>query len=127
MTKLPKTIIVVAIKHSNKYSHLRKICKNFFEGIPHIVYTDYNLDSNDIYYIFAADHLISSFIFTIHDEINIPDILGYSEYDYTEILSLIWPTYGMCSYTYKYNPQWLPPTIKIDTNDIKQLELLTED
>lgn len=127
MTKLPKTIIVVAIKHSNKYSNLRKICREFLEGIPHIVYTDYNLDSNDIYYIFAAGHLIKSFIFMIYDEINIPNILGYGEYDYTEILSLIWPTYVMCSYTYTYNLQWLPPTIKIDTNDIKKLELLTED
>lgn len=127
MTKLPKTIIVVAIKHSNKYSHLRKICKKFFEGIPHIVYTDYSLDSNDIYYIFAVDNLIRRFIFTIYDDINIPDILGYAEYDYTEILSLIWPTYKMCSYTYTYNPKWLPPTIKIDTHDIKNLELFTKD
>lgn len=127
MTKLPKNIIVVSIKHSNKYSYLKKICKEFFKGIPHIVYRDCNLDNNDIYYIFAADNLISSFIFTIHDEINIPDILGYAAYDYTEMLSLIWPTYVMCSYTYTYNPEWLPTTIKIDINDTKKLELLTED
>ena len=127
MDNLPKSIIVVLIKHSNKYSHLRKICREFFEGLPHIKYTDYNLDSNDIYYIFAVDHLISSFIFTIYDDISIPDILGYAEYDYTEILSLIWPTYTMCSYTYTYNPEWLPPTIKIDINDTKNLELITED
>lgn len=127
MNKLPNNVLLVLVRHSNKYSNLTKICKEFFKGIPHLIYTDYNLDSNDIYYIFETNHLISSFIFTIHDEINIPDILGYSEYDYTEILSLIWPTYGMCSDTYMLNPQWLPPTIKIDTNDIKKLELLTED
>lgn len=127
MTKLPKTIIVVAIKHSNKYSHLRKICKKFFEGIPHIVYTDYNLDSNNTYYILTATDIVYSFIVTLYDDINIPNILSYGVYEYEQDWSLILNTYGICWNSYILNPQCLPATVKIDPNDVKKLESLSED
>lgn len=127
MTKLPKTIIVVSIKHSNKYSHLRKIRKKFFEGIPHIVYTDYNLDSNNTYYILTATDIVYSFIVTLYDDINIPNILSYGLYEYEQDWSLILNTYGICWNSYILNPQCLPATIKIDPNDIKKLESLSED
>lgn len=123
MTKLPKTIIVVAIKHSNKYSHLRKICKKFFEGIPHIVYTDYNLDSNDTYFIFPVMDIVHSILFKLYDDIHIPDILGYGLYKYEQDWSLILNTYGVCLNSYMLNPQWLPATVKIDTNDVKKKKI----
>lgn len=129
MSNLPKTIVVVTLKHSNKYSQLRKIYKKFFEGLPHIVYTDCNLDSNNIYYIFTATYLVSTFISALYDktDIPIPDILGYGIYDYTEICSLILHTYMPCYYTYTLNPRLLPASVKIDPNDVKKLESLKKD
>lgn len=129
MSNLPKTIVVVTLKHSNKYSQLRKIYKKFFEGLPHIVYTDCNLDSKNIYYIFTATYLVSTFISTLYDETDtyIPDILGYGIYDYTEICSLILHTYMPCYYTYTLNPKLLPASVKINPNDVKKLESLKKD
>lgn len=129
MSDLPKTIVVVSIRHSNKYSQLRKIYKKFFEGVPHIVYTDYNLDSNNIYYIFTATYLVSTFISTLYNktDIHIPDILGYGIYDYTKVCSLILHTYMPCNYTYTLNSRLLPLSVKIDPNDVKKLKSLRED
>lgn len=126
MSNLPKSIIVVSIKHSNKYSHLRKICKKFFEGIPHIVYKDCNLDSNISYYIFTANYLVVSFISKLYDDLDIPDILGCDEYDYKEKYSLILHTYISRSFACTINDQDLPHSIKIDPNDVEKLESLTE-
>lgn len=127
MSNLPKTIVVVSIRHSNKYSQLRKIYKKFFEGLPHIVYTDYNLDSNNTYYIFTDTFIVTTFISILYDEVDPPDILGYGIYDYTENLSLILHTYMLCNYTYTLNPQLLSSSVKIDPNDVKKLESLRED
>lgn len=126
MNNLPKSILLISIKHSNKYSHLREICREFFKGMPHIEYTDYNLDSNNTYYILTATNIVNSFIVTVYDDINIPDILGYGIYDYTKCCSLILHTYMLSTYTYTYNPQCLPPSIKIDPNDVEKLESLKE-
>lgn len=127
MSNLPKSILVVSIKHFNGYSHVIKILKKFFEGIPHIVYTDCNLDSNVSYYIFSATYLVDTFIRNIYSDIDIPDILGCDEYDYTKRGSLILHTYEPCSYTWSINEQDLPDSIKIDPNDVKKLESLKED
>lgn len=127
MSNLPKSILVVSIKHFNGYSHVIKILKKFFEGIPHIVYTDCNLDSNVSYYIFSATYLVDTFIRNIYSDIAIPDILGCDEYDYTKRGSLILHTYEPCSYTWAINEQDLPDSIKIDPNDVKKLESLKED
>lgn len=126
MSNLPKSIIVVSLRHSNKYSHLRKICKKFFEGIPHIEYRDCNLDSNITYYIFTATYLVDTFIRKIYGDLDIPDILGCDEYDYIEKHSLILHTYMPCNYTWTINEQDLPDSIKIDPNDIEKLESLKE-
>lgn len=126
MSDLPKSIIVVSIRHSNKYSHLRKIFKEFFEGLPHIVYTDCNLDSNNIYYIFTTNYLVDTFIRKIYGDVDIPNILGCDEYDYTKKGSLILHTYEPCNYTWTINEQDLPDSIKIDPNDVEKLESLKE-
>lgn len=126
MSDLPKTIIVVSIRHFNGYSNVIKILKEFFEGIPHIVYTDCNLNSNVIYYIFSATHLVYTFIGKVYGDTGIPDILGCDEYDYTKIHSLILHTYEPCNYTWGINDQDLPASIKIDPNDVEKLESLKE-
>lgn len=126
MSNLPKTIIVVSIRHFNGYSHVIKMFKEFFEGAPHIVYTDCNLDSNITYYIFSATYLVDAFIRKIYRDIDIPDILGCDEYDYTKKHSLILHTYEPCNYTWAINEQDLPDSIKIDPNDIEKLESLKE-
>lgn len=126
MSNLPKSIIVISIKHFNGYSHVIKILKKFFEGIPHIVYTDCNLDSNITYYIFTAPYLVYTCIRKIYDDLNIPDILGCDEYDYIEKHSLILHTYIPCNYTCTINDQDLPDSIKIDPNDVEKLESLKE-
>lgn len=127
MSNLPKSIIVVSIRHFNGYSHLIKLLKEYFKGIPHIEYRDCNLDSNITYYIFTATDIVNSYIVTVYDDINMPDILGYGIYDYTKCCSLILHTYMLSTYTYTYNQQCLPPSIKIDPNDIEKLESLKED
>lgn len=126
MSNLPKSIIVVSLRHSNKYSHLRKILKKFFEGIPHIEYRDCNLDSNITYYIFTATYLVDTFIRKVYGDVDIPDILGCDEYDYIKKHSLILHTYMPCNYTWTINEQDLPDAIKIDPNDIEKLESLKE-
>ena len=75
MNNLPKSIIVVSIRHFNGYSHAIKIFKEFFEGVPHIIYRDCNLDSNIIYYIFPVTYLVDTFIRNVYSDIDIPDIL----------------------------------------------------
>ena len=126
MSNLPKSIIVVSIKHFNGYSHVIRILKKFFEGIPHIEYRDCNLDSNITYYIFTANYLVYTFISKLYDDLNIPDILGCDEYDYREKYSLILHTYIPCNYTWTINEQDLPDSIKIDPNDVEKLESLKE-
>lgn len=127
MNSLPKSIIVVSIKHFNGYSHVIKILKKFFEGIPHIVYRDCNLDSNVAYYIFTATYLVDTFISNVYSDLDIPDILGCAEYDYIKRHSLILHTYEPCNYTWTINDQDLPDSIKIDPNDVEKLESLKED
>lgn len=127
MSNLPKSILVVSIKHFNGYSHVIKILKKFFEGIPHIVYTDCNLDSNITYYIFTATYLVNTFIRKVYDDLDIPDILGCDEYDYVNKHSLVLPTYVACNYTWTINEQDLPDSIKIDPNDVGKLESLKKD
>lgn len=129
MSNLPESIILVVIKHSNKYSHLRKICKKYFEGLPHIVYTDYNLNSNNIYFIFPSMEIVHAFIDQLEgcENMRISNILAYGTYTYEKILALVLNTYNMSWSDYAINRQWLPPTVKIDPNDVKKLELLTED
>lgn len=126
MHKLPESIIVVSIRHFNGYSHVIKILKKFFEGLPHIVYRDCNLDSNVIYYIFTATYLVDTFIRKVYCDQNIPDILGCDEYDYAKNQSLVLHTYEPCNYTWGINDQDLPISIKIDPNDVEKLESLTE-
>lgn len=126
MSNLPKSIIVVSIKHFNGYSHVIKYLKKFFEGIPHIVYRDCNLDSNITYYIFTETYLVDTFIRKVYGNVDIPDILGCDEYDYIEKYSLILQTYMPCNYTWAINEQDLPDSIKIDPNDIEKLESLKE-
>lgn len=127
MSNLPKSIIVVSIKHFNGYSHVIKILKKFFEGIPHIVYTDCNLDSNITYYIFTATYLVGTFVSNVYSDLDIPDILGCDEYDYIKRHSLILHTYVACNYTWTINDQYLPDSVKIDPNDVKKLESLSRD
>lgn len=127
MNNLPKSIIVVSIRHFNGYSNVIKILKEYFKGIPHIVYTDCSLDSNITYYIFSATYLVDTFIRNIYSDIDIPDILGCDEYDYTKKGSLILHTYEPCNYTWAINEQDLPDSIKIDPNDVEKLESLKED
>lgn len=126
MSNLPKSIIVVSIKHFNGYSHVIRILKEYFEGIPYIEYRDCNLDSNITYYIFTATYLVTNFIVKVYDAVNIPDILGCDEYDYIKKDYLILPTYIACNYTWTINDQDLPDSIKIDPNDIEKLESLKE-
>lgn len=126
MSNLPKSIIVVSIKHFNGYSHVIKLLKEYFKGIPHIVYTDCNLDSNITYYIFTATCLVDTFIRKIYGDLDIPGILGCDVYDYIEKHSLILHTYIPCNYTWPIYEQDLPDSIKIDPNDIEKLESLKE-
>lgn len=126
MSKIPKSIIVVSIKHFNGYSHVIKLLKEYFKGIPHIVYTDCNLDSNITYYIFTATYLVDTFIRKIYGDLDIPGILGCDVYDYIEKHSLILHTYIPCNYTWPIYEQDLPDSIKIDPNDIEKLESLKE-
>lgn len=126
MSKIPKSIIVVSIKHFNGYSHVIKLLKEYFKGIPHIVYTDCNLDSNITYYIFTATCLVDTFIRKIYGDLDIPGILGCDVYDYIEKHSLILHTYIPCNYTWPIYEQDLPDSIKIDPNDIEKLESLKE-
>ena len=55
------------------------------------------------------------------------NILAYGTYTYEKTLPLVLNTYNMSWSNYTINAQWLPPTVKIDPNDVKKLELLTED
>lgn len=126
MNNLPKSILAVSIKHFNGYSYVIRILKEFFEGIPHIEYRDCNLDSNITYYIFTATYLVDTFIRKIYGDLDIPDILGCDEYDYTKKGSLILHTYIPCNYTWTINEQDLPDSIKIDPNDVEKLESLKE-
>lgn len=124
MSNLPKTIIVVSIRHFNGYSYVISILKEFFEGLPHIEYRDCNLDSNITYYIFTATYLVDTFIRKVYGDLDIPDILGCDEYDYIKRHSLVLHTYEPCNYTWTINEQDLPDSIKIDPNDVKKLESL---
>lgn len=126
MNNLPKSILAVSIKHFNGYSHVIRILKEFFEGIPHIEYRDCNLDSNITYYIFTATYLVDTFIRKVYGDLDIPDILGCDEYDYIKKHSLILHTYVPCNYTWTINEQDLPDSIKIDPNDVEKLESLKE-
>lgn len=127
MSDLPNYIILVTCKHSKKNKDIVKIFKEYFNSLPHIKYTDCNLDSNDTYFIFPVIDIVRSTIYKLDGYNNILSILGYSLYKYEQDWSLILSTYGICLNSYTLNPQYLPATVKIDPNDIKKLESLSED
>lgn len=127
MSDLPNNIILVICKHSEENKDIVKILKEYFNSIPHIKYSDCNLDSNDTYFIFPVIDIVHSTIYKLYDDIHIPDILGYGLYEYEQDWSLILNTYSICLNSYILNPQYLPSTVKIDPNDVKKLESLSED
>lgn len=66
MHKLPKNILVVGIiRYTNKHE-IVDILKEFFNGVPHIDYTDYTTNRQIVYYILQDSHVIKKFVHRVY-------------------------------------------------------------
>ena len=123
MDNAPLDIKLVRVYAKNK--HILKILQEYFNGLPHIKYTNYGLCKGYAYFVFPSTKAIWYVLQNIRHYLNI----------------IHW---GMCrsgTYTYEYATStyciyhippgaWdadeLPPRIKIDANLIDKLKSIPE-
>ena len=125
MNKLPYYISLVKFKSKNKL--IFNTLKEYFDGFPCIVYTDYGLKDNYTYYIVPNTDTICSILYAIRvclDDVD-PSIFMYSYYTYNT-------KDNRALHIYDINPgAWdyavMPKRVKIDPNDVEKLKCFPED
>lgn len=124
MNKLPSNVLLVMVRHSNKYSNLTKLCKEFFKGIPHIVCPGYDeAHSVHLCYIVRSSRGLQKFLYKASELYFRDKILDYGYYSYDP--ETVWEKafrYGAC-----VPPCGMSGSIALDTNTIKKLKTLVGD
>lgn len=94
MIELPKSILAVSIKHFNGYSHVIRILKEFFEGIPNIS----NITTIKQYTLYDA----AEFVYIVTKTL---ERIFFKLYDYIGMLNLF--ETGSNKRYYLYTPKSL--------------------
>lgn len=126
MSNLPEHILIVVCKHSKGDESILKILKEYFSGMPHIIYTHPALNIKDTYYILPYTNTFRAILGSIEKELhcNLACILGFTVYDQTLNCS---NTYGKNFDRDFYNFTYMPLFIKLNRNNLQKLESFTKD
>lgn len=124
MSKLPEYILVVVCKYSKSDKDMTEILKEYFSGLPHIIYTHPSLDSKDTYYMLPYTYTFRNILGNINKKLHnyLLDSLGFVVYDRI-INSHI--TYGKNYDRQFYSSSRMPLFIRLSHTDIKNLISLT--
>lgn len=127
MNDLPNSIILVSFKQSEDSKDIVKIFKEYFNSLPHIKYTDCNLDKKITYYIFPYSIVLRNILYHMRALYSdIYDILGYMTYDLMCSISLFSTYHRNLNRGFR-NSSYFSHRIDIDPNDVKKLESLSKD
>lgn len=126
MSKLPEHILIVVCRHSKGDKSILKILKEYFSGMPHIIYTNPSLNIKDTYYILPYTNTFRAILGSIAEELDsdLACILGFVVYD--QMLNYS-NTYGKNFDREFYNLRYTPLFIKLNHNDLQKLESLSKD
>lgn len=125
MSDLPEHILIVVCKHSKGDASILKILKEYFNGMPHIIYTHPALNIKDTYYILPYTNTFRAILGSIAEELDsdLACILGFIVYD--QMLNYN-NTYGKNFDREFYNLRYTPLFIRLNLNDLQKLESFTE-
>lgn len=125
MDNVPLNIKLVRVYAKNK--HIIRIVQEYFNGLPHIKYTNYGLCKGYVYFVFPSTKTIWYVLQNIRHYLNRIhwDMCRFGTYTYERERST--STY----YIYHIPPgAWdaheLPPNVKIDDNLIDKLKTIPE-
>lgn len=125
MSDLPEHILIVVCKHSKGDESILKILKEYFSGMPHIIYAHPSLNIKDTYYILPYTNTFRAILGSINKELHcdLACILGFTVYDQMLNYSNMYgKNFDRDFYNFKYTPLF----IKLNRNDIQKLESFTE-
>lgn len=124
MSKLPEYILVVVCKYSKIDRDMTEILKEYFNGMPHIIYTHPSLDSKDTYYILPYSYTFCNILGNIDKKLHIDLLgnLGYVVYDRVMGQHI---TYGKNFDRQFYSSRRMPLFIRLSRTDIQNLISLT--
>lgn len=125
MSKLPEHILIVVCRHSKGNTSILKILKEYFSGMPHIIYTHPSLNIKDTYYILPYTNTFRAILGSIDEELHsdLACTLGFVVYDQMLNSSNM---YGKNFDREFYNLRYTPLFIKLNRNDLQKLESFTE-
>lgn len=125
MSTLPEHIILVVFKDYSKVNkEVVKTLKEYFSGVPHIVYTDPTLYTSDTYYIVPYNNTLRAILGNITAYIDLFNTFGFATYGIHT--SSPAPTFSKNIIREFYNFRYLPLNITIDPKHLETLKLFTE-
>lgn len=126
MSDLPNSIILVSCKQSEDRKDVVKIFKEYFNSLPHIKYTDCNLNKKDTYYIFPYSIALRNILCHMRALYSdIYGILGYMTYDLICNTSLFSTYHRNLNRGFR-NSSYFPHQININPKTERKILALTE-
>lgn len=126
MNKLPERIILIVFKNSyNVNKEVVRTLKEYFSGVPHIVYTDPTICNSDTYYIVPYNSTLRAILGNITTYIDLLNTFGFATYGIQ--ISSPTPTFAKSIIREFYNFRYLPLNITVDPKYLETLKLFTED
>lgn len=125
MSTLPERIILIILKDFYKVNkEVLSTLKEYFSGVPHIVYTDPTLYNSDTYYIVPYNNTLRSILINTEACMDLYNIFGFATYSITSSSA---PTFTKNILREFFNFRYLPLNITIDPKYLETLKLFTED
>ena len=125
MSTLPEHIILIICKESSKVNKEGiRILKEYFRGIPHIVYTDPMLCNSDTYYIVPYNDTLRAILENTAACMDLFNTFGFATYEIQTPFST--PTFTKSILREFYNFRYFPLDITVDPKYLETLKLFTE-
>lgn len=125
MSTLPEHIILILFKNYSKVDkEVISILKEYFSGVPHIVYTDQTLYNSDTCYIVPYNNTLRAILRNTAACMDLFNTFGFATYSITSSPA---PTFTKNIIREFFNFRYLPLNITIDPKYLETLKLLTED
>lgn len=125
MCKLPEHIILIICKESSKANiDTLKILKDYFSGVPHIVYTDQTLHNSDTCYIVPYNNTLRAILENTAACMDLFNTFGFATYEIQT--PFITPTFTKSILREFYNFRYFPLDITVDPKYLETLKLFTE-
>lgn len=128
MWNIPDNLIVLGCKQSKKHDTVVKVLKDYFEGMLHTRYTEWETDDQYIYYVLPYNRIVlkalEKFNCYLSDQISDITLIRYASYIYDL------ECYPNCHrYYIRYNSPYtsvLPPFLRFRLSIGEKLKLLSE-